>query len=74
MSNGPLLSPTIELKAPKGKFRTTGYDSFSHEDWIYGDHDTLEEARMFATIKGRMMNIVYIWDDKGNRVGIQGNY
>lgn len=54
-----------DFKAPKGKFRVVGVDTFSHEDWVYGDYDSLQEAKDFAKEKGGNMNMVYVYDDKG---------
>ena len=33
-----------EQKAPKGKFRVVGVDTFSYEDWVQGDFDKKEVA------------------------------
>lgn len=54
-----------EFKAPKGKFRVVGVDTFSHEYWVYGDYNALQEATDFAKLKGSNMNMVYVYDDKG---------
>lgn len=57
-----------EQKAPKGKFRVIGVDTFSHEDWSYGDFDTKEEAIDVAKKKGGTMNKTHVYDDKGKHL------
>jgi hypothetical protein len=69
-----LTMPTIDLVAPKGKFRVTGYDSFSHDDWMEGDYDTAKEALKVAKKKGGQMTLMYVWDDKGTRIGKEGSF
>ena len=64
--------PTVELKAPKGKFRVVGVDTFFHEDWVYGDYDTIEEALQVVKDKGGTMNKTHAYDDQGNHLGQAG--
>lgn len=56
-----------ELKAPKGKFRVVGVDTFEgpRADYLIGDYDTQEEAEAMATKRGGVMNPTYVYDDKG---------
>jgi hypothetical protein len=55
--------------APQGKFRVIGYDSFSHEDWVDRDLDSLEEAKKWIDGKGRQdMTSFMVFDDKGEEV------
>jgi hypothetical protein len=63
-----------EFKAPKGKFRVIGVDTFSNEDWVYGDYNSLNEAKKFAQEKGGNMNMVYVYDDQGNYKFGAGTY
>lgn len=64
--------PTVELKAPKGKFRVIGVDTFSHEDWVYGDYDTLAEALEVVSDKGGVMNKTHCYNDQGAHLGQGG--
>ena len=63
-----LESPEAEVKlqAPAGKFRVVGVDTFSNDDWVQGDFDTLEEAQATADKKGGEMTKMHVYDDKGN--------
>lgn len=63
-----------ERTAPKGQFRVIGVDTFSNEDWVYGDYKTLQEAKDFARQKGGNMNMVYVYDDKGYFMFQAGTY
>lgn len=51
-------------KAPKGKFRVVGVDTFSNEDWLEGDFDTLDEAVDVANKKGGTMTKMHVYDDQ----------
>lgn len=68
------MGTNLDLKAPKGEYRVIGVDTFSHEDWVYGDYKTLQEAKTFANSKGGNMNCVYVYDDKGKCVHNAGTY
>lgn len=63
-----------ERTAPKGKYRVIGVDTFSNEDWVYEDFKSKLEAIKFANSKGGNMNMVYVYDDKGNYVHHAGTY
>jgi len=63
-----------EMKAPKGMFRVVGVDTFSNEDWVYGDYKTFKEAKEFADKHGGNMNVVYVYDDKGSPLHHAGTY
>ncbi len=58
----------IELKAPKGKFRVVGVDTFSSEDWIIGDFDTMPMAIKTADGKGGEMLKTHVYDDNGKHI------
>lgn len=58
----------LELKAPKGKFRVIGVDTFSHEDWIQGDYNSKTEAISVADEKGGTMLKMHVYDDKGKHL------
>lgn len=59
------IDDTFSRKAPKGKFRVVGVDTFDGGDWVYDDMDTLEEAKKFADEKGARMLRIYVYDDIG---------
>jgi len=53
------------LEAPEGKFRVICVDTFDGSDWVHGDFDRLEDAKVIAKDKGGTMLKVYVYDDKG---------
>ena len=54
-------------KAPEGKFRVVGVDTFDGSDWVEGDFDTLNQAtkHVIEKTKGEEMLIMHIYDDTG---------
>lgn len=62
-----------DLKAPKGKFRVIGVDTFDGGDWIVGDYRDKEEAFKNATVT-QQMEIRYVYNDKGQRIYKQGTF
>ncbi len=62
------------FKAPKGKFRVIGVDTFDGVDWIEGDFDTKEQALECAHKKGGEMLVTHVYDDNGNHVGDAGRF
>jgi hypothetical protein len=62
------VQPQNELKAPPGKFRAIGVDTFeaSNADYLIGDYSTVEEAIRNAADKAGAMNPCYVYDDKGD--------
>jgi hypothetical protein len=56
-----------KLKAPKGKFRVVGVDTFAGpaEDYLIGDYNSVENARKVCTERGGTMNPCYVYDDSG---------
>jgi len=56
-----------ELKAPLGKFRVVGVDTFvgPREDYSLGDFDSLSQAIRKAKKHAGEMNPVYVYDDNG---------
>lgn len=64
----------IPLKAPKGKFRVVGVDTFSNEDWLVGDFDSLSMAMEVADKKGGTMTKMHVYDDKGNHLHEAGTF
>ena len=54
-------------KAPPGKFRVIGVDTFDGGDWLDGDFDTLTEAKnhIIEKTRGTQMLMMYIYDERG---------
>lgn len=65
---------TVEKKAPKNMYRVIGVDTFSHEDWVYRDCKTREEAIALSNEKGGTMNKTHVYDDKGNHLHEGGTF
>jgi len=65
-----------DFKAPKGKFRVIGVDTFDREgsDWIEGDFKTKEEAFAVAKKKGGSMLKTHVYDDKGTHLFDAGQF
>lgn len=63
-----------ELKAPKGKCRVVGVDTFSNEDWVEGDYDSQEQAKEVAVEKGGTMTKMYVYDHDGKLWYEAGTY
>jgi len=57
----------MRLKAPSGKFRVIGVDTFDGMDWVSGDFNSLNEAIRHADtqVKGEQMLKMHIYDDTG---------
>ena len=58
----------------KGWFRVIGVDLFDGTDWVYGDYETLVEAKEVAEKNSERMLKAHIYDDKGNHVGDYGTF
>ncbi len=63
-----------ELKAPEGKFRVVGVDTFDGEDWVQGDFNTSDGALDVANKKGDTMTKMHVYDDKGKHLGETGTF
>lgn len=63
-------------KAPAGKFRLVGVDTFDGTDWVHADYYTLEEAIAVADAetKGKQMLKFHVYNDKGEHVGERGTF
>ena len=61
------LGPKNKLKAPKGKFRVIGVDTFEGPtaDYLIGDFPSLAEAQSAAKEHAGDMNPVYVYNDAG---------
>lgn len=64
------FGPKNELKAPKGKFRVIGVDTFEGptEDYLIGDYDDEDKAREICQEHGGTMNPCYCYDDTGKLI------
>lgn len=63
-------------KAPEGKFRVIGVDTFDGGDWVDGDFDTVEAAkeRIEEKTRGQQMLRMHIYNDRGHNVGDGGTF
>jgi len=63
------------LKAPKGRYRVVGVDTFEgpRDDFLMGDFDVLEDAKEEARYNGGEMNVTYVFDDEGNTLARFGS-
>ena len=68
------MSERTELKAPKGKFRVVGVDTFDGTDWVSGDFDTSAEALAHAKEKGGTMLKMHVYDEYGQHLGQAGSF
>lgn len=69
-------SDTHPFKAPVGKLRVTGFDSFDGTDWFDKDFDNLSDAKEYIEekTKGENMLIYYVWDNAGNCLAESGEF
>lgn len=67
---------STNLIASPGKFIVVGVDTFSHEDWVQGEYDTLEKAVKVAKqkTKGEEMLKMYVYNDKGEYLHGEGTF
>ena len=61
-------------KAPEGKFRVVGVDTFDGTDWVQGDRDTLEKAKELADEKGSAMTKMHVYNDQGEHLYDAGEF
>jgi len=59
------IDEEFSRKAPAGKFRVVGVDTFDGTDWLSGDFDTIEEAKTYANKNGAEMTKMHVYDDTG---------
>lgn len=57
-----------DFKAPKGKFRVIGVDTFDNVDWIEDDFPSKEEAIDCANKKGGTMLKTHVYNDQGYHI------
>jgi hypothetical protein len=63
-----------EFKAPKGKYRVIGVDTFAHEDWVQEDGTDKQSAIRIANEKGGNMQKMHVYDDQGNHIHEAGTF
>lgn len=70
------MGETFSRKAPPGKFRTIGVDTFDGTDWHDKDFDTLKEAKQYVAdkVKGTQMLIYHVYDDQGRHLAQDGKF
>ncbi len=61
-------------RAPKGKYRVIGVDTFDGDDWLEGDFDTLKGALERARSEGGQMTVLHVYDDAGRHKGNAGTF
>ena len=54
-------------KAPDGKFRVVGVDTFDGQDWVQGDFGSLDLAEKAADqfVENQQMLKMHVYDDQG---------
>lgn len=65
------MQSSVELKAPKNKFRVIGVDTFERpvgDDWIIGDFDDLQKAKEIADKESGQWLMTHIYDDNRNHL------
>lgn len=68
------IDEEFSRKAPKGKFRVVGVDTFDGGDWLEGDFSTKEEAISHAVTKGGQMTKMHVYDDQGEHLHEAGTF
>ena len=68
------IDELFSRKAHKGKFRVIGVDTFSGDDWLYGDLDTMEAAIKAAEVSQAAMCKMYVYDDQGRCIYSAGTF
>lgn len=74
IENGYTSDARTVLQANPGKFRVVGVDTFSNEDWIYAEYDTLPEAVECADAHGAQMLKTHVYNDKGRHLHGAGSF
>jgi hypothetical protein len=65
---------SLTLRAPPGKYRVVGVDTFDRTDWVDGDFDTKDAALGRARQLGGTMLRTHVYDDAGRHVGDAGTF
>ena len=64
------------LKAPKGKYRVIGVDTFEgpNADYLIGDYKSINKAMKAVDEHGGTMNPCYLYDDAGKLLYKRGTF
>jgi hypothetical protein len=68
------MDTEIDLKAPTGKYRVVGVDTFDGTNWVENDYGNLEEATRIAKGLGGTMLKVHVYDDQGKHLFEAGTF
>lgn len=70
------IDKLFSRKAPKGKFRVVGVDTFDGTDWVEGDFPYLNNAIKHCAkkTKGKQMLKMHVYDDTGKHVHEVGTF
>lgn len=68
------IDEEFSRKAPKGKFRVIGVDTFDGGDWVEGDYATIQDAINAARSKAGEMTYMHVFDDRGCNVESFGRF
>ncbi len=70
------IDETFSRKAPTGKFRVIGVDTFDGDDWVEGDFPSLGEAlaHVRAQTSGKQMLMMHVYDEHGRHTGDAGSF
>ena len=68
------MGTDLELKAPEGKFRVVGVDTFDGTEWVEGDYDTYLMAQSVALKKGGAMLKTHVYDENGKHLFEAGTF
>lgn len=70
------IDQLFSRKAPDGKFRVIGVDTFDGTDWEEGDFDTLDAAIAHANeqVKGEQMLKMHVYNDQGTHCYSAGTF
>ncbi|TAN58505.1 hypothetical protein EPN15_00785 [Patescibacteria group bacterium] len=70
------IDEKFSRKAPTGKFRVVGVDTFDGDDWVEGDFDAFDEAKKRADeeTKDKQMLIMHVYNDVGTHCYEAGEF
>jgi len=68
------IDEEFSRRAPNGKFRVVGVDTFDGGDWPHEDYPTLKDALEVANDRGGDMTVMHVYDDAGKHVGRAGTF
>ena len=68
------IDEMFSRKAPRGKYRVIGVDTFDGGDWVEGDFATKQQAIAHAKSKGGEMTKMHVYDDTGTHCAEAGRF